>query len=648
MMKKLIGLLICVILIFNTYVCFADEEYGAEELEFKQIYIDVHDPVVAPSTSIQIQSFSEAGSSVSLLTEIEEEFPESYRSEYVSPIKNQRGSGNCWIFSTMGALEGFMLKNYPVYDDEGNLKTDAYDFSENHMQYMVSNLYNNTEFGHNMGIGTAGHAGKSIPYFLNRRGPVNDTDDEFVWPAVGRDFSQSANVPLSDYVVTGMTLVTGLDYADACNYSSVNKQAMIKLEKKLIMEYGSVVCTVNASTANYVDTKKANLYYAPPSSSEDVLAINHSVLAVGWDDTYSRENFKRTVDGVDIMPDGDGAFIIKNSHGTSVGDEGYFYLSYFDYYASHDLTAITGMKPRDNSEILYSHDDFFPYSSVAYGNSNEPIYSLMFGNQFERNANNEILTDVSLYAVKGSQYDVYLIDTEMLQYGNYEGIVYFENMSENTTKVYDGFIPECSGYYTIDVDDKQINSDKFSIMIVAGTLDGSAQPLPIETNVLSMQVNNAVQEEFQSFFNFYYTDYPDYMYDYYGNIIVSDSEENKYTILGNAPVKAITKTTDKYSDISFINYTDENKKEKTVFNEGDTVNIAAVVDGANLENTTLVCGIYKENKLIKVLDKAIGNKENIFVYENIPADFADYTVRVFALDNYNNLKPLGNVITKGL
>ena len=50
---------------------------------------------------------------------------------------------------------------------------------------------------------------------------------------------------------------------------------------------------------------------------------NHEVAIVGWNDSYDRNNFSE-------VPPGDGAFIVKNSWGTGWGENGYFYVSYYD------------------------------------------------------------------------------------------------------------------------------------------------------------------------------------------------------------------------------------------------------------------------------------------------------------------------------
>ena len=50
---------------------------------------------------------------------------------------------------------------------------------------------------------------------------------------------------------------------------------------------------------------------------------NHAVTIIGWDDNFSADNFV-------AKPPADGAWIIQNSWGSDWGDDGCFYMSYYD------------------------------------------------------------------------------------------------------------------------------------------------------------------------------------------------------------------------------------------------------------------------------------------------------------------------------
>lgn len=101
----------------------------------------------------------------------------------------------------------------------------------------------------------------------------------------------------------------------------------IALYKQALVKYGALTVTVNAPNSDIKDDYNNNThgayYYVQPDPFIGGGDSNHLVVLVGWNDTYSKDNFL-------VTPPGDGAWILQNRWGEEWGDNGYYYVSYYD------------------------------------------------------------------------------------------------------------------------------------------------------------------------------------------------------------------------------------------------------------------------------------------------------------------------------
>ena len=106
--------------------------------------------------------------------------------------------------------------------------------------------------------------------------------------------------------------------------------------------------------------------------TDEPLKSNHAVAVVGWDDTFSKENWPEG-----HRPPADGVWIVKNSWGTDWGNDGYFLLSYYDMtlngIGSFEYVVSKDVENMDHLIIL--EHDYMPSEIVSSTLFDEPVYA---------------------------------------------------------------------------------------------------------------------------------------------------------------------------------------------------------------------------------------------------------------------------------
>jgi len=222
----------------------------------------------------------------------------------VTSVKDQGYCGACYAFAYIGGFESRLL-----IDNAG-----TWDFSEN----------NAKECGHYAGSCGGGNYFEMASFF-SQKGTVLEACD----PYVAANVACNGTCPYQKTLL-GWGMISGAAVPDTI------------VVKNYISTYGPVMTTMyvgNYSNAwqqefsNYDGSY--TLYYAGTQ------APNHTVLIVGWDDSLAHAG-------------GTGGWIVKNSWGTSWGDNGYFTIAYG--------SARIG----ENSAFIYDWQQFDPAGGILY------------------------------------------------------------------------------------------------------------------------------------------------------------------------------------------------------------------------------------------------------------------------------------------
>lgn len=274
----------------------------------------------------------------------------------VSSVKDQKDQGSCWAHGAYASLESYMLPSA------------SWDFSENNMKNLLTPYYPEG-FDYSEGGSTL----MSTAYLARWSGPVAETDDPYN-PHSG---ISSEDLPSVKHVHEILFIP---DRQDALDNEDI---------KLALQEYGAVATTFYMDSTIF-NTVNNSYYYDGQESS------NHLVAIVGWDDSFDKNKFNPAAPG-------DGAFIIKNSWGSGWGEDGYFYVSYYDSKIGKENSVYTA-ENLDNYDSIYQYDPLGWVSSFGYSRNKYAWAANVFTAE-----ENETLSAVSFYTTdSGSEYEVYI------------------------------------------------------------------------------------------------------------------------------------------------------------------------------------------------------------------------------------------------
>lgn len=283
----------------------------------------------------------EAFETEALATEGESEasaLPEEYTSPYVTSIKRQSPYGTCWAFAAMAVSESNIWKK--------GLADGSIDLSEWQIAYFLGNSVTDP-----LG-GTKGDQVVLKNNYLQAGGQQGLTTFRLAsWVGVTDEKNAPYSTIASDVTATlDSSLAYGKDsyHLENAYWIPMTERAQIK---RLILEYGACATAYYDAYMYYNnpftnETEERVAYYCPDGTQ----AVNHAITIIGWDDHYSRENFGTN------KPAADGAWLCKNSYGTSFSKEGLFYISYEDAVMAWEEGYFFDYGAADNYDHNYQYD----------------------------------------------------------------------------------------------------------------------------------------------------------------------------------------------------------------------------------------------------------------------------------------------------
>lgn len=403
-------------------------EYSDEYKAWLNLSAEEKESVSMPNMCKQEKESSLIGSSNSYSME---HF--TLQDEFVLDVRDQGVSDDCWAFSTLASIESNLLKN--------QINTDYLSIA--HLELMTQNsLYTPSFITFSRDFNSGGKLEYTAAYVLNNWGPIKES--ELPFQTITNLIANTTTINQID-VTSKKASVDVDDIFYLNNSQGICSENSIKTIKQYLVNHGALAASL------YFDTKSnysngAYYYYNGSNIS------NHAVTIVGWDDNIEVTNFKNNATRK-------GAWIVKNSYGTTNGENGYYYISYDDV---NICTNIVGFYNTDLnvSDEAYYYDDLG--TNVTLKSKSDVNY---VANIFtKQNANAEKIDKITFASNnEGINYTVY--------YASNASLKDYVEIAKGTTSH--------AGYISIIPSKDIYVTEKFSIIVKYETDSNTEDIIPI-------------------------------------------------------------------------------------------------------------------------------------------------------------------------
>jgi len=418
-----------------------------------------------------------------------------------TPVKDQGVTGACWAFAAIKASESnSILKNIT---EAGNT-----DFSESHLTWYSYNSITdraNTMYGDSI---TPVSAPLNIPHIFQPFENTSSTSPTAYdiggnaltaiatlaqWSGIETEEnapftagSYKEEYEMADRMAAGSGTSRYSSIAHLQNSECYDNSSRTQV-KKALMEHGAIDISMFYDECGFENNtlNGKSFYQKKYTGTMAQRMANHCVTIVGWDDSYSKNNFRN-------RPSGNGAWLIANSYGSKYNDNGYFWLSYYEPSICDIFTF--DIEPASN------YDNNYQYDGIGYGDT---VYiknkNIQGANVFKSdNDSAQELKAVSFYTLTDKQaYNIKI----------------YKNVS-GSSPVKGTLVKQCttngtaqfSGYHTVTLPKSCIINpgEKFSVVITYkyNSSTGNQAFLPVEgQNIPSSSVRfNYSSKKGQSYY----------------------------------------------------------------------------------------------------------------------------------------------------